>query len=330
MPTHLRVARSEVASRADRDGVGGVRYVHFVIALLRRHSKPRARAVLTLLACLALAIGCASRETPSPGPTPPASALVIDAQRAHARGDYTAAVEGYRAALEKTPWNERLRASLVSVLVDRATATRLEGGVSAIDRAIVDLREARTLAPAEEVVQRDLAVLLLERSQRTTDPERAAVLRQEASDLAPDLAEQVPDYRPEIERRLDLAYELVERGQLDAGIARLEALEREFAERPDVRLLLAQALVLRGSRLASQGEHPRAAGQFERAIALYQVPGVCDGACATRELALAHRNRIVAWLNAPVLHEARRALDQAEREGLSFPELERALLEAAR
>lgn len=325
-----------MATRADRDGVGRVRYVHAVTAPSRRYSTPRpsgaqrAGAVLSLLAWLALLAGCASRASPPPEPQPTASELVIGAQRAHLRGDYTAAEVGYRAALEKTPWNERLRASLAAVLVDRAAATRQRGGVSAIDRAIDDLRAARELAPTDEVVQRDLAVLLLERSQRTTDPKRAAVLRQEASDLAPDLAEQVPEHRPEIERRLDLAYELVLRGQLDAGIARLETLDREYPERLDVRLLLAQALVQRGTRMASHGDHPRAAAQFGRAIALYDIPGVCEGACAESEVALAHRNRIVAWLNAPVPHEARRALEQAERQGLRFPELERALREVDR
>jgi hypothetical protein len=40
---------------------------------------------------------------------------------------------------------------------------------------------------------------------------------------------------------------------------------------------------------------------------------------------LAHRSRVVAWLNAERPDEAARALGEAERAGVSFPDLRKAL-----
>jgi tetratricopeptide (TPR) repeat protein len=283
-----------------------------------------------LLTGAALWLGCGSvppEEQPA-GAEPTASELLEAAESARGAGDHDAAIAGYREVLARTPWNERAKSALAGSLAERAAAVRLEPGVKGIDRAIADLREARELAPGDERLRRNLAVVLVERADRTMDPAEAALYREEARALDAEVASASPGRRSDIERRLDLAQELIERGQLDAGISRLDFLLREHPGQPDASRLLAQALVRRGTGFAQRGNHLAAAAEFDRAVATYASGGICSEVpCEDPDVRLAHRNRIVAWLEAPRPDEARRALEEAEAQGIDFPELRRALAE---
>jgi tetratricopeptide (TPR) repeat protein len=283
-----------------------------------------------LLCGAALGLGCGSfrAEEPPSADEPTASELLEAAESAKRVGDYDAAIAGYREALARTPWNERAKGGLAQSLAERAAVARLEPGVKGIDRAIADLREAQELAPANETLRRNLAVVLVERADRTLDPAEAVLYREEARAFDAGVAGASPGRRPDIERRLDLAQQLLERGQLDAGIERLDALLRENPGHPDTARLLARALAQRGAALAQRGNHPAAAADFDRAVATYAMAGLCpESPCEDPDVRLAHRNRIVAWLNASRPDEARRALEEAEAQGIDFPELRRALSE---
>ena len=114
----------------------------------------------------------------------------------------------------------------------------------------------------------------------------------------------------------------VERGQLDAGIDRLERLHAEYPDHPDAARLLAQARVRKGTELVTLQDYRGAGDSFDRAVALYELLAPCDGSrCDTTELRLAHRNRVVAWLSAYEAAQARQALADAERAGLRLPAL---------
>jgi tetratricopeptide (TPR) repeat protein len=253
--------------------------------------------------------------------------LVARGERAASAGDWDAAVEAYQQALELTPWNSRIERALVATYVARASAQR-SVGKAGLERAEADLRAALAIAPADPEVRRNLAVVLIDRASNEADDQRHDALRAEAGGYAPELVAATPEHRRSLERRIDLAFELLERGQLEAGIYRLERLHAERPERSDVTRLLAQAHVRHGSRLSSQQYYERAGLAFDRALALYAELGPCDGTrCDAQELLLAHHNRVVAWLSAARAEDARRALGEAERAGVDVTSLRDALLE---
>ena len=80
-----------------------------------------------------------------------------------------------------------------------------------------------------------------------------------------------------------------------------------------------------GGRLYQRGNFAGAAEHYGRAVALYT--GCAADVCGREEVALAHQNRVVALFEASSTAEARAALEQAEAQGLRFPEL-RAMLPA--
>ena len=261
--------------------------------------------------------------------------LVQSAEQAFDRGDYDAAIAAYVEALERTPWNDRLVANLVAAYVARAESAREQPGVEPLERAAADLRRARQLRPDDPLLRANLARVLIEQANRVgagagvPDPERVSELRAEARGLDAALEANAEAVRPLLERRLDLAFELLERGQLEAGILRLEALRRDYPESRSVALLLGQALGRLASGLEARGEHARAAESFGRAVAVLAELGPCPPgqrfACDEAELRLAHNNRIVSWINADRPADARAALLEAEAAGLEFPRLRRAL-----
>lgn len=254
--------------------------------------------------------------------------MVERAERALAEGDYETAIAAYTAARARTPWNDRLRVALVGVYAERARTAHARGDLEGVLQAESDLRSALELAPDDLVLRRSLAVVLADRANRSMEPEVAARFRAEARSLDPEAEHAVPAGRPDVERRLDLAYELLERGQLEAGIFRLEGIYRDHPDHPGVASLLAQALVRQGNGHEDAGDHAAAAESFERAVAVYAESGACQRPCDDPGVRLAHNNRIVAWLNASRPEEARRALAEAGELGLSFPRLERALRSA--
>ena len=99
-------------------------------------------------------------------------------------------------------------------------------------------------------------------------------------------------------------------------------LHGEYPESANVARLLAQVRVRKGTVLVGLQDHRSAGAHFDGAVALYDQLGPCDGSrCDAAELRTAHRNRVIAWLSAYRVAEARLALDDAERAGLVFPDL---------
>jgi len=152
----------------------------------------------------------------------------------------------------------------------------------------------------------------------------AADARAEATALAPDLAAQAPATRLPVERRLDLAYELIQGGNLDAGIDQLQAVVRAYPNNPQAAQMLAQALVRLGTDQTQSHDYDGARESFTVAVSLYARLLPCDGArCDSSELELAHRNRILSSLDAQRFDAARAALAEAEAIGLQFPDLKK-------
>lgn len=254
--------------------------------------------------------------------------LVAAAERALARSDYNTAIASYREAYGLTPWNSRIQRALAAAYAERAGAARHRGGLGSLRAAERDLREALALLPDELTLQRNLALILVEQAARELDPTRSGALREEARGLAPDVVEAAPLVELRVERRLDLAFDLARQGKLEAAIEELERIHLERPQHVGATRLLAQTLVRQGTELAQRSQHGAAAAHFDRAVASYASLENCAGAeCDPKELALAHQNRITAWLSADRPNQARRALAEAVDLGLRFPGLARALAE---
>ncbi len=265
-------------------------------------------------------------ECASPGPERAAprgvAPLIERAERAIERGDYDAAIPAYEQALEITPWNTRVTRALAAAHAERGARRRAEGSLPSAE---TDLRRALELQPDDAELRFNLAVVLIERADLDLDPARAVGMRAEAARLAPELYAGSPAVNALLERRLELAYELLERGQLEAGASRLAWLQADYPDEPRVRRLRAQAEVAIGGRLYERGDFAGAAEYYGRAVALYT--GCAADVCAREEVALAHQNRVVALFEASSTAGARAALEQAEAQGLRFPKL-RAMLPA--
>jgi tetratricopeptide (TPR) repeat protein len=293
----------------------------------RRAGWGRALGVSLLLAVLACA--GSSHEAGGEGSavaSPTLGDLLDRAEQARAVGDLDTAIAAYRQALDRTPWNPRLRATLAAAYAERASRIRDREGLPGLVRAEGDLREALDLSPDDPLLERNLAVVLVDRAVAEVDPERADALREEARALDPEVASVAAEHRPDIERSLDLAYEIVEHGPIDLGIEQLEARHASHPEHAATTRLLAQALERNAILHAERGQHEESARLLDRAVALYAElasRGSASGGDAglRGELERAHRNRIVAWLNASRPAEARGALDEAERAGFRFADL---------
>ncbi len=270
---------------------------------------------------------CRSRRPGlAPGDASGVAPIVARAEAAIASGDLDSAIVSYREAFERTPWNTRIASSLVAAYVSRAErrahearwrqGTRARGRRSA--RGARDLAAACPRPGAASPPCCSSARLWL------ADDAEAERFRSEANTLAPDLAEQDPALRLPVERRLDVAYDLLERGQLDAGLDQLEALLREYPQSTAAARLLAQALVRKGGVQIQRADYAGARKSYARAVELYAQLLPCDGTrCDPSELELAHRNRISAALDSASWDEARAALTEAKAVGLAFPDLER-------
>lgn len=251
--------------------------------------------------------------------------MVARAEAAEAELDYDTAIAAWSEALERTPWNERLRGRLASAYAARAAIARGKGGGPALERAETDLRAARELVPDDATVRRNLALVLAERADRGTNPAEAERLRQEAAALDP-TAVSASTGLGEVDRRLDVAHALVERGQLEAGLLDLEPLWREHPGREDVGRLYAQTLLRQGVARQEQGDFDGAGAAFDRALEVLRGLGACSARpCDDADVRAAHYDRVVNWMNADRPEIARRALADAERVGLRFPELRAAL-----
>jgi tetratricopeptide (TPR) repeat protein len=279
------------------------------------------------VAVLAIAVwGCggkgpddAARERAAAGVAP----IVERAEAAQAAGDLDGAIDGYAEAIERTPWNTRLRSQLVAAYSERAEAKRRKpGGAKGLSLAEKDLRTAHELAPDDATVTRSLAAVLLERASFERDDALADQLRQEATTLSPDLAAQTPAVRLPLEQRLDLAYDLIDRGSIDAGIDQLRAVTREYPANVQAARLLAQALVRLGAQQTEFHDYDAAQTSYTEAVGEYARLLPCDGTrCESRELEIAHRNRILSLLDAGRPERARLALHEAENLGLRFDDL---------
>lgn len=279
------------------------------------------------MAVLAIAVwGCggkgpddAAREKAAAGVAP----IVERAEAAQAAGDLDGAIDGYGEAIERTPWNTRLRSQLVAAYSERAEAKRRKpGGAKGLSLAEKDLRTAHALAPDDATVTRSLAAVLLERASFERDDALADQLRQEATTLSPELAAQTPAVRLPLEQRLDLAYDLIDRGSIDAGIDQLRAVTREYPANVQAARLLAQALVRLGAQQTEFHDYDAAQASYTEAVGEYARLLPCDGTrCDSRELEIAHRNRILSLLDAGRPERARSALHEAENLGLRFDDL---------
>jgi tetratricopeptide (TPR) repeat protein len=277
-------------------------------------------------------LACAGPSAPPEAEAPEVvtvSTLVADAEEARDRGDLDTAIDAYAGALERSPWNDRLRRTLAATYAERARRTRAERGVFGLEPAERDLRQAVQLDPELPDARQNLAVLILERAVREMDPERGRALRKEAYALDPELRGVGEGHRADVERRLDLAYELVQRGQIDAGIERLELLHAAHPEHTATTRLLGQALAHKARLRAERGRHEEAGALLDRAVGVYAElfsGDAVDGDPELRdEFRGVHRSRIVSWINAGRRDNARTALSEAEGAGFEFPDLRRAL-----
>ena len=286
--------------------------------------------VTRVVACglLALLPACGANGPPEPDASRPASVgpIVEEAEAKRAAGDLDGAIAGYEEALERTPWNDRIRHSLAMTHAEKAQRWRARRHLPPAER---ELRVALELLPDDPSLRHNLAVVLIERANLDLDPEQAAARRAEALELAPDLAALQSEVDAGLERRLDLAFELLERGQTEAGIARLESLRRSYPDAPEVSGLLAQALVRQAGMQARNGSYEAAGATLDRAVAVYTSMPDCAApawsGCTRDDASLAHHNRVASWLHAGERARARDALAEANAVGLSFPELERTL-----
>jgi len=291
----------------------------------------RVHGALLRLCCLALWCACvggsAEPKAGAGAASDPAGVapIVSRAEAAIASGELDAGVDAYREAYERTPWNTRIASSLVAAYVARAEKERTKpGGAAGLALADADLRAALVLAPKQPGLERSLATVLLERASLARDDDEAERLRAEASALAPDLAAQTPVVRLPVERRLDIAFDLIEREQLDAGLDQLQSLVRDYPQNTAAAQLLAQALVRKGGVQTRRGDYTGARQSYAGAIEVYARLMPCDGTrCNQADFALAHRNRISAALDAASFDEARAALAEAKGLGLRFDDLER-------
>ena len=290
-----------------------------------------------------LVLGCAAGPPPTP-PAPPqpessggnvlesptVAPIVIRAGQAMESGDFDRAVEFYAAAYQRTPWNTRLRDALVAAYVARAAQTRTQTRFRDLERAERDLRAALELAQDNPELQRNLAVILIERSSVAFDPLEARALRAEAAALDPNAPAAVPERRADLERRLDMSHELIERGQLDAGIERLRSIVEDAPEFLPAGRLLGQALFRKGTRLYQAGRYAESGTAFGLASEAFArlgscATGPCDDPALRREVRSAYQNGIVAWLDAGRPGRALEVLGAAQGAGLRFPDLERDL-----
>jgi DNA-binding SARP family transcriptional activator len=249
--------------------------------------------------------------------------LVERAEAARESGDLDGAVESFREAHARTPWNDRIRRALAVSLADRAARSRETRRYAGVAAAETDLREALSLEPEDTTLRHNLGIVLLDLASRSMDPERAGALESEARTLLPE-AEELPAPGDALRgRRLDMALELIERGQIEAGISRLAALHAEHPADVEIGLLLSRAHARHAEVLADRGDAEGAARSYGWALAVLQRfdPAVIPPA----ELEGAHRNRVTAWINAYQPDGARAALDDAERAGFRFPRLRRAI-----
>lgn len=275
--------------------------------------------VFLLLALLAACAG-GVREGANLEQPQSVTPIIAAAERARERGDFDAAIAGYQQAIARTPWNSLLEGHLAASYVERATHSRDEGGIEGVRAAEQDLRRALELLPNDAAIQRSLATVLVDLANRQLDPARARALREEAGSLAPEVVEATPVVQPRLERRLDLAYELLERGQTEAGIERLVRIHAEHPDHAPATRLLAQARVRLGNKLAERGDYLAAGEELDLAVTLYAELGNCRRElCELAELRLAHQNRIAAWANAARPEQARVARKEAETLGLRFP-----------
>jgi tetratricopeptide (TPR) repeat protein len=264
-------------------------------------------------------------ESPEPAPAPPPTVgeLVERGEAARESGDFDTAIESFREALEGTPWNDRIRRALAVSLADRAERSRSSGKFVGVAAAEADLREAHALEPEDPVLRRNLGIVLLDLASRSMDPERADALEAEARELLPEAEGELPTRDALRERRLDMAMELVGRGQLEAGIERLETLHAERPADVEIGMLLAQTHSTHGVSLSEQREFEAAAESYDRALAA--LAGFDAARLPPGELERAHRNRVTAWLNANRTDRAAAALEEAERAGFRLDPLRREL-----
>ena len=289
----------------------------------------RTGRALLHVACVALWCACVGGSAdPGAGSLPPGDAagvapIVARAEAAAQSGDHDAAIEAWAAAYERTPWNTRIASSLVAAYVARAEKNRTKpGGPKGLAAAESDLRAALEVAPKDGAVQRSLAAVLLERAALERGDAEADALRAEAATLAPDLAGQTPVVRLSVERRMDIAYDLIERDQLDAALDQLDALVRDHPQNSEAAQLRAQALVRKGEVQTRRGDYKGARLTYAAAVEVYAQLLPCDGTrCRQSDLEIAHRNRIASALDASNFDEARAALAEAEGVGLRFPDL---------
>ena len=228
-------------------------------------AKSPATAALLLLLSASLSTCAPSQVEPEQASTESVAPVVTRAERAMERGDYDTAIAGYAEALERTPWNTRLSTALVSAYAARA-AHPAQSGRPGLQAAEADLRTALSIAPDDPSVRRSLAAVLLDLSSHEEDPERSLALRMEARRHAPKLEANTPVVQLALERRLDLAFDLVERGQLDAAIDRLEQLHGEYPESANV-----------GDTAPSRGEgvcSRRFASGRARCSSVFRITGV--------------------------------------------------------
>ena len=296
-------------------------------------NRPRPVPRVSTVHCLVLVTALSACATDSPeleverGTAP----LIEAAERASEAGDWAVAIESYAAALERTPWNTRLVPLLVHAHVERASQLRSENrGPRGLEAAEAELRRAWELAPDDADIERSLGVILAERAAYASSDAEAAALRAAATRHAPEVVADLQPRRLGIERRLDLAIEEIERGQLDAGLDRLERMHVEHGDRVDVARLLAQARVRKGIVLSDRRNWDAAAEKLAGAVEIYAGLGHCvDDRCKRSELETAHHNYIVNWLQADRYDEAQAALAHARSLGLRFPTLADAVAKGA-
>lgn len=281
----------------------------------------RAASVVAIALCAA----CAGTPSEEERATVDASVapIIARAEERRAVGAFDEAIASYTIALERTPWNTRLRRAIAVTQTEKAERARNEGKLGLAE---FGLREALKLFPDDPELRRNLAAVIVERAQLTPDESARSSMVAEARSLAPELA--VPErvvYAP-LERQLDLAYGLLNEGKIDTGVSELERICRDFPDDVGARRLLAQARLAQASSLAELTNYSGASAALDRAVELYaSLPPCDDASCDPDAPRVAHYNRIIMRMNASQPDLARQALADARAQGWSFPALEEEL-----
>ena len=112
--------------------------------------------------------------------------------------------------------------------------------------------------------------------------------------------------------------EIIQRGQLAAGIDQLERLVARNPDHQQARLLLARAQVNQANEFGGRENFKAAGALLDRAVETYAALEDPTGVCQPGEIETLHRNRVRVWRRAGMADRIEAALDDAQAAGLAL------------